>query len=252
MPKKSDKISERPHDKVRPRLRWFHPTPSRLLVALLAVEGILLLSGRWFPKGYAVLIAIASVGVFLFLMLVWFVLTLNFHWRFQFSLRSLLVLTVAVAIPCSWLAVELKWASEQREVVEAIQELSMRGGWVRYDYEDSPNQTPSGPPWLRRLIGDDFFVNVSEVSLDETSITDAGLEHLNLKALAGLHYLSLYATQVTDAGLEHIKALTELQFLYFHDTHVTDAGLEHLKGLTQLKELMLIYTPVTNAGLEHL
>ena len=33
---------------------------------------------------------------------------LIFRWRFQFSIRSLLVLTVAVAVPCSWLAVEVK------------------------------------------------------------------------------------------------------------------------------------------------
>jgi hypothetical protein len=88
----------------KPKLRWFYPTPGRLLVVLLAVEGILLLSERWFPKGCAVLIAIAAIGVFLVLMLLWFVVSLIFYWRFQFSIRSLLLLTVAVAIPCSWLA----------------------------------------------------------------------------------------------------------------------------------------------------
>ena len=38
--------------------------------------------------------------------------------RFQFSLRSLLVLVVVVAVPCSWLAVEMKKAREQKEAVE--------------------------------------------------------------------------------------------------------------------------------------
>ena len=82
-----------------PKCRWFVPTPGKLLAILLAVEGVLLLSERWFPKGWAVLTAFAAVGVFLILMLIWFGVALVFRWRFQFSLRSLLLLTVAVAIP---------------------------------------------------------------------------------------------------------------------------------------------------------
>jgi hypothetical protein len=63
-----------------PNLRWFHPTPARLLVILLVAEGILLLSQPWFPK----------------------------------------VLTVVVAIPFSWLAVEMKRAREQRHLIGNI------------------------------------------------------------------------------------------------------------------------------------
>ena len=53
-----------------PKLRWYHLTPGRLLVVLLAVEGFLWLSERlqWFPfnrhKGWPVLFAVASVAVF--------------------------------------------------------------------------------------------------------------------------------------------------------------------------------------------
>ena len=36
--------------KTNVKLRWFHPTPSCLLVVLLVVEGILFFSERWFPK----------------------------------------------------------------------------------------------------------------------------------------------------------------------------------------------------------
>ena len=61
----------------------------------------------------------------------WFLAALLFRLRFQFSIRSLLLLTVVVAIPCSWLAVEREQARKQREAVEAIEKL---GGWVAYDY----------------------------------------------------------------------------------------------------------------------
>ena len=69
------------------------------------MEGALFLSEQ-FPKGRAALIAIATVAVTIVLMLLWLSLALLFRRRFQYSIRSLLLLTVAVAIPCSWLAVQ--------------------------------------------------------------------------------------------------------------------------------------------------
>jgi hypothetical protein len=65
------------------------------------------------------------------IMAVRFVIAIGFRWRFQFSIRSLMFLTLAVAIPASWLAVEMKWVREQREAVAAIEKL---GGGVKYDY----------------------------------------------------------------------------------------------------------------------
>ena len=121
-----------------PRRRWFRLTPDRAVVALLAMEGFLLLSGwfQWFAfnrhKGYTVLIAIAAVGVALLLMLLWFLVAVLFRLRFQFSILSLLLLTLVVAVLCSWLVVERKQAREQREAVVAIRAF---GGWVVYDYE---------------------------------------------------------------------------------------------------------------------
>ena len=65
-------------------------------------------------KGYAVLTGVAVVGVAMLLMLVWFAVALVFRRRFQFSIRSLLVLVVVVALPCSWMAVERQRAEKQR------------------------------------------------------------------------------------------------------------------------------------------
>ena len=50
------------------------------------------------------LVALASVAATLLLMLLWFVVSLVFRRRFQFGIRSLLLLTVVIAIPCSWFA----------------------------------------------------------------------------------------------------------------------------------------------------
>ena len=94
-----------------PKRLWFFPTPGWLVLGLLAAESLLFLSERfqWFAfnshKWWTVLITMATVGIALVLMLLWFVVALLFRWRFQFSIWSLLVLTVAVALPFSWLAV---------------------------------------------------------------------------------------------------------------------------------------------------
>lgn len=114
-----------------PRPRWYRLTPGRFLVALLVVEALLWLSERfkWLPwhKGYAVLTTVAVVAAAVVLMLLWFVASLIFRWRFQFSIRSLLALTVAVALPFGWLAAEMRKAERQRQVAA---EVRGTGGWI--------------------------------------------------------------------------------------------------------------------------
>jgi hypothetical protein len=233
------------------RSRWFHPTPARLLIVLLVVEAVLLPSERWFPKGYAVLTAIAVVGATMLLMLVWWLAALCFPWRFQFSLRSLLVLTVVVAIPFSWLAVEMKRAREQREVAKGILKFGVGFG---YDYQlprlSNAQAPPPAPDWLRSLLGNDFFANIAGVILVGRQVTDRDVEPL--KELTQLQQLCLERTQVTDAGLEHLKSLTGLQSLCLIHMQVTDAGVEHLKGLSSLRLLVLEDTNVTDKGVKEL
>ena len=161
------------------RRRWFHLTPDRLILGLLAVEGVLFLSEQfhWFPKGGAVVTAVAAVAVAMLLMLLWFIGAMLFHWRFQFSLRSLLVLTLTVAIPCSWLAVEIKKAKEQREKVTAILKL---GGTAYFDYQVDEFGYPNmgnEPTWACKLVGNDLGADVGAVYLTETQATDADLAH---------------------------------------------------------------------------
>ena len=164
-----------------PQSRWFFPTPGRLLAVLLAVEGCLWLCGwfEWIPKGWPVVMAVAAVAAFLLLMLGWFLLALLFHWRFQYSLMSLLVLTVAVALPFAWLATEMKKAKKQRWVVERVFDS------VIFDYQPRSGngwftgETPPGPAWLRQLLGDDMFVDVVRIDGGGVGVDDSVLEQLN-------------------------------------------------------------------------
>jgi hypothetical protein len=255
------------------RLRWYHLTPDRFVIGLLAVDGLLGLSGRFqcFEKGWPVLIALATLAMAALFLLAWFAVALVTGWRFQFSIRSLLVLTLAVAAPFSWLAVERKAAREQKDAVEEMRRL----GWdVSYDWYNpfALKPQPPQPAWLRNLLGEDFFARViycrngkitdagradlegfsklERLWLSGTGITDAVLEHL--EGLTQLRYLRLSSTRVTGAGLANFKGLTKLRRLELRGTNITDAGLEHLKHLKQLQELWLDGTQDTDAGLRHL
>jgi hypothetical protein len=245
-------------------LRRGRLTPGRLLVLLVAAEVFLWVSERfrWFAfnqhAGWTVLIAVGTAGVTMFLMVAWFLVSLLFRWRFQYSIRSLLVLFVAVAIPCDWMAWEMKKARKQREAVNVMPQGQMEGAYYDYQYQWSDHghhmvlvpDDPAAPDWLEGLLGHDFFRRVVVVEMYSGTPLDEQFQHL--EDLPALRVLDIRNLPVTDAGLKHLAGLSELETLVLQCTDVTDSGLEHLKGLSQLKCLCLTGADVTDAGLKHL
>ena len=195
------------------------------------------------------------------LLLLWFAVALFFHWQFQYGVRSLTLLLVAVAIPCSWLAVEMGQERKQRV---AADEICALGG----------SSVQSEPTWLGKLLRDNSLVSVTHVELSGTPAIDAGLAHCeelhqlrlieivlgevadtglaHLEGLSQLQVLIFSKTQVTHTGLTHLQGLSQLKILVFFDTNVSDAGLAHLQGLSQLQEIWLSGTNVTNEGVKKL
>jgi hypothetical protein len=146
---------------------------------------------------------------------------------YQFSLRTLFVFVTLCAVACSWLAVKMRQAKEQREAVEAIRKL---GGIVIYEHQCRMTIGPSGLPgplWLRKLCGDDFFVSVVMVSLQGTLVKDAELEQVARVTQLGV--LNLDGTLVTDASIRYLEKMTRLQILILDHTQVTDAGVKKLQ-----------------------
>ncbi len=171
---------------------------------------------------------------------------------YQFSLRTLLVFVLLFSIGMSWFAVKLQPARRQRAAVQVIEEL---GGWVLYDGELEAFLSPKSgpPPWLKKLLGPDYFADVTQVYFYEgVDAKDFDALFERLKQLPELRQLAIYNSPITDAELEHLKGMTSLERLSLVDAWVTDAGLEHLKGLTKLELLQLRRTEVSDEGAEEL
>ncbi len=215
------------------------------MIGLLVLECLLWLSAgvRWpaWHKGYAVLTAVGTVGGATLLMGMWFAVAMLLRRRFQFSIRSLLVLTVATAVPFSWLAVEMKKAREQAEIVEETTRLGM---WAAYDDPADTslsNTEPQALAWLRNRLGKDFFLDVVGLSVPMygwdpdhepcpwpyKNITDATFARV--ERLGRLQWLDVSDSVITDATLERMAGLVELQTLSVNATGVTDAGVRKLQ-----------------------
>ncbi|MBI4586442.1 MAG: sulfatase-like hydrolase/transferase [Planctomycetes bacterium] len=104
------------------------------------------------------------------------------------------------------------------------------------------------PDDLLRRVAD--LADLTDLSLEETPVGDAGMEHL--AALEKLEWLNLYRTKVGDGGLAYLSRIRSLKLLPLGETRVTDAGLAHLERMPQLEYLGLRGNRITDAGLVHL
>jgi hypothetical protein len=107
-----------------------------------------------------------------------------------------------------------------------------------------------GPQWLRAALGQNLnravLDDILGVDFADSDASDSTLVYLKL--LPHLEILSINRTSVTDAGLVHVAGLTSLKMLIL-GTNIGDAGLSQLNGLTRLESLCLSKTEVTDRGL---
>ena len=155
-------------------------TPDHFIVLVLGLVGFLVVSDwfEWFAfnrhKGWAVLIAVATVRLAMILLVSWFLGSLLLRLRFQFHLRTLFLITIIVALTLGRLAAVSKNVNSQRKAVDEIRSV---GGLVYYDF--CPNQLDCrlpdarlpAPRWLLRSLGDDWFGDVISVSFYFASAT---------------------------------------------------------------------------------
>ena len=110
-------------------------------------------------------------------------------------------------------------------------------------------------------ITDDCIVHISSdvtsLSLEDTQITDAGLQHIssleNLTELSVVdRFFSPNETPVTDAGVKHLASMKNLEILHLRRLGLSDLSVKHLKSLKGLVRLRLAGNQISNSGLAYL
>jgi internalin A len=167
---------------------------------------------------------------------------------YQFSIRALLIFVGLCALLCSWYAVRMRVAEQQRVAVE---ELRKTGAEVHYDYQgcvelDIPDREPS--KLLQNIFGIDFLSYATGVRCN-SGINPSGLRAL--KDLPRLRNLDLISSQFTDVDLAFLDELPDLKWVGV-PTSMGDEGLRHLAGLRKLAYLDLDRRPITDQGMVHL
>jgi hypothetical protein len=199
----------------------------------------------------------------------------------QFRLKTLLLVTAMLCVPLAWIAVRMNQKRQERAIIAELEELGreilydwqgkrMGGAWQYYMKPDSDE--PTGPIWLRRLLGDAFFSDVVYADLsprqripadyqgawrNDRSRKDAAPflkdDDLRLVAtLSKLEELNLSNTDIGDIGLAHLQRLTHLRSLALVYTNITDDGLSTIKEMHRLTKLELAGTNISDSGLAHL
>ena len=143
----------------------------------------------------------------------------------RFSLLSLLILITAFGV---WFGVSSNRAGKLRRAVEALSNAGCRIGYdFQYDgLRSIANLKPPGPEYLRKLLGDEHFVDVVNLSFQSNErTTNQDLEYI--KDLPNVRRLDLDYTVVDE--IEPVKHLARLQWLDLEETKISSDDLRHLK-----------------------
>jgi Leucine Rich repeat len=130
------------------------------------------------------------------------------------------------------------------------QQGDARARWKRLERRDRYS-SPWQPAWLQRLIGDEYFQEVTSVSFHGDTTDDQLASVENLDQIADLTLGD--AKNITDAGLAHLTGLTRLRSLDLQSAvSITDAGMMHLAKMTGPREITVGSPAISEAGIAQL
>jgi Leucine-rich repeat (LRR) protein len=139
-----------------------------------------------------------------------------------------------------------KWFPELNQLILECSNLS-ESRIMNLKYMHSLTYLAIGPMSDKNMIYIKDLINLIELNLAKTDITDAGLE--NIKGLNKLKKLYLYGTKITDNGLKYLAGLKNLEQLEIQHNNISDKGIVRLSGLSKLRYLSITKTKVTLDGL---
>jgi hypothetical protein len=146
------------------------------------------------------------------------------------------------------------WAHKARRQREALLWVKSHGGHVVVKaWSEEAEGTIPGLSWLRRLIGDEPFRQVTGVyGLGEQAGEIRPEELENLAALPDLHSLQLNHPGIDDRHMPVIGRMAGLKELDLSGTRISDVGLAKLADLRGLEDLSLVGTALLGPGLRDL
>jgi hypothetical protein len=176
--------------------------------------------------------------------------------RFRFSLRLAAVVVTAF---CVWFGLVTSRARRQER---AVDELARLGVTVRYDA--NPDELWA-PKWLRDLLGDHYFLSVTEAQLHHRmegrqgrAMTPMEIDNIvtAMRDLPRLHYLYFAFTGIGDDGIECFAPLAnQIDELYLAEPHgaeLTGNVLAHVAIWPKLTSLGIPYGIKEVDNLSHL
>lgn len=155
-----------------------------------------------------------------------------------------MILTLIVAVPCAMLGRRIERKQRERAALKTIEDY---GGAVGYDYQFDHDGSlivdaePPGPKWLRYILGNEFFAEVT-CYFSESPADDAETARLTnaFQELPYLKTVSMCAPELTDTGLANFARLTQVETLRFMMSRKpTDTGLRYLKRIRGLRSLSI-------------
>jgi Leucine-rich repeat (LRR) protein len=209
---------------------------------------------------------------------------MKLHFCPRYSLRTLVVLFTALNV---WLGLNASRAHKQRVAVDGVNKLGgtvyhdyqLRMQGTKINLPAGSSTGPGGsvitwgastlvvvnernsymldhvapaaspvPAWLRTAGGDEMFIEVVAVHLEDTQVTDDDVRCL--EGLPSVRVLNLSRTKITDKALALLSGLENLEALTLDGTAIDGSGLAHLEHLPRLEELSLAGCSITDAGLK--
>lgn len=165
----------------------------------------------------------------------------------------------AVTLICIWVG----WIAHQaRQQTAAVAQLRDLRATVGYDRRPEELYVPT---WIRASLGDDYFINVVEVSLHDQRSGRQSVEFSTsqitqaveaMSQLSRLRQISFNHTRIHDQQLTHFAPLaSRIESLYFNESHnsnLTGDGIRHLASWPRLRELTIHSWFLDATHLKHL
>lgn len=165
------------------------------------------------------------------------------HWNFrskflQFRLATALALVTAAAIGLK----RLEPYYGQQQLIAAA---NKHKGWAHTE--------PMLPAWVPDRVGTleiaSRFRRVKQMHV--FGITDADLAAIaHMPGANQIDHISVQDSSITDAGLVHLRHFKACRDIYFVGCGITDSGLPHFEQVPKLRSIWLGDAKVTEAGVE--